>query len=206
MPTHKTAAFDAIKQVAIPIDIRNCDTDQIIPARFLKVEPESENYAQCLFHDLRFDSGGEPIDDFIFNDERYRGAGILVADHNWGCGSSREQAVWVLAANNIRCVIAPSFADIHYNNCVNRGILPVVLAESDCERLRQHLHEAAGEEITVDLQQQTVTAINGSVFSFVIDAFDKQRLLKGLDEIGLTQQFESSIDKFERQRKDYSWL
>ena len=198
--------FNAIKQVAIPIDIRNCDTDQIIPARFLKVEPESEDYARCLFHDLRFDPAGEPIDDFIFNDDRYRDAGILVADHNGGCGSSREQAVWVLAANNIRCVIAPSFADIHYSNCIKQGILPVVLPESDCERLREHLHEAAGEEIAVDLEQQTVTAINGSVFNFDIDAFDKQCLLQGLDDIGLTQQFNSSIDNYERQRTDYDWL
>jgi len=198
--------FNAIKQVAIPIDIRNCDTDQIIPARFLKLAPESEDYARYLFHDLRFSPDGEPIGDFIFDDQRYSGAGILVADHNWGCGSSREQAVWVLAANNIRCVIAPSFADIHYSNCIKRGILPVVLSESDCERLRQHLHDAAGEEIAVDLQQQTVTAINGSVFSFEIDAFDKQCLLQGLDDIGLTQQFESSIDDFENQRTDYNWL
>lgn len=201
MPT-----FDAIKKVAIPIDIRNCDTDQIVPARFLKVEPESDGYDRCLFHDLRYNSAGEPISDFIFNDERYQGAGILVADINWGCGSSREQAVWVLAANNIRCVIAPSFADIHYSNCIKQGILPVVLPESDCERLREHLHDAAGEEIAVDLQQQTVTAINGSVFNFEIDAFDKQCLLQGLDDIGLTQQYQSSIDDFERQRTDYDWL
>ena len=199
-------AFDAIKRVAIPIDIRNCDTDQIIPARFLKVEPESDDYARCLFHDLRFAPNGDPVRDFIFNDARYRGAGIVVADHNWGCGSSREQAVWVLAANNIQCVIAPSFADIHYSNCVKQGILPVVLPESDCERLREHLHEAAGEEIAVDLQQQTITAINGSVFNFTIDAFDKECLLQGLDDIGLTQQFETSIDDFERQRVDYDWL
>lgn len=199
-------AFDAIKQVAIPIDIRNCDTDQIIPARFLKVEPESEGYARCLFHDLRFQPDGTPIRDFVFNDERYQGAGILVADHNWGCGSSREHAVWVLAANNIRCVIAPSFGDIHYNNCVKQGILPVVLDESDCERLRQHLHDAAGEEIAVDLQQQTVTAINGSQFGFDIDPFDKLRLLQGLDDIGLTQQFETEIGNFERERVDYDWL
>jgi len=198
--------FDAIKQVAMPIDIRNCDTDQIIPARFLKLEPESDGYAGYLFHDLRFDPNGEPIQDFIFNDEQYQGAGILVADHNWGCGSSREQAVWALEANNIRCVIAPSFADIHYSNCIKKGILPVVLPEADCERLREHLHEAAGEEIAVDLQEQTVTAINGSVFKFEIDAFDKQCLLQGLDDIGLTQQFESSIDDFERQRVDYDWL
>jgi len=171
----------------------------------LRLEPGSDGYADCLFHDLRFDRDGAKTD-FVFNDSNYADAQIIVADHNWGCGSSREHAVWVLQANNIRCVIAPSFGDIHYNNCIKQGVLPVVLDSETCERLRAHLHEAPGEQIAIDLHAQTVTAINGTKFNFQIDAFDRQRLLQGLDDIGLTNEFSSHIDQFEIQRQGYEWL
>ena len=118
-------AFKTFKSVAVPIDIPNCDTDQIIPARFLRHDSDAPDYDRFLFHDLRFDDDGKEKPEFIYNKEPYREGKILVADINWGCGSSREAAVSVLVANGIRSVIAPSFGDIHYNNCLKNGVLPV---------------------------------------------------------------------------------
>ena len=199
-------AFTSFKSIAMPVDIPNCDTDQIIPARFLRHTPGSSNYDRYLFHDLRFNDDGSEKSDFIFNQEPFRDAKIFVADVNWGCGSSREHAVNVLVANGVRAVIAPSFGDIHYNNCMKHGVMPVRLSREDCDKLRAHLHEAPGVEIAVDLQKQTVTALNGTTFKFEIAAFDKKRMLEGLDDIGLTMQHEAAITEFEADRGEYAWM
>ncbi|MGI9410628.1 MAG: 3-isopropylmalate dehydratase small subunit, partial [Hyphomicrobiaceae bacterium] len=189
-----------------PVDIPNCDTDQIIPARLLREPTSNPDYHRFLFHDLRFNSDGTEKPEFIFNREPYRDGRIVVADINWGCGSSREHAVDALVANGIRAVIAPSFGDIHYNNCMKHGVLPVRLSREDCDTLRRHMHEAPGAEIAIDLEKQTVTALNGSTFKFEIAAFDKHRMLNGVDDIGMTLQFDDEITKFESSRSDYSWL
>lgn len=198
-------AFTSIRSTGVPIDIANCDTDQIIPARFLRRLPRDGDYDRYLFHDLRFDADGKEKD-FIFNKPPYRGGKVLVADLNWGCGSSREHAVYVLVANGIRCVIAPSFGDIHHSNCMKYGVLPVRLPRAVCDSLRRQLHEHPGTEVAVDLEAQTVTASN-EVHRFEIDPFDKFRMLKGLDDISLTRQYDADFDVFEKtHREDYDWL
>ena len=199
-------AFTSFKAMGIPVDIPNCDTDQIIPARLLREPTSNPDYHRFLFHDLRFNSDGTEKPGFIFNREPYRDGRIVVADINWGCGSSREHAVDALVANGIRAVIAPSFGDIHYNNCMKHGVLPVRLSREDCDTLRRHMHEAPGAEIAIDLEKQTVTALNGSTFKFEIAAFDKHRMLNGVDDIGMTMQFDDEISKFETSQSDYSWL
>jgi len=199
-------AFTTFRSIGVPIDIVNCDTDQIIPARFLRNLPEEGGYDRYLFHDLRFAPDGSEKD-FIFNKAPYAHAKVLVADLNWGCGSSRENAVNVLVANGIRCVIAPSFGDIHYNNCMKHGVLPVRLPREVCDRLRQQLHDRPGAELAVDLRAQSVIGPGNEVFSFDIDAFDKNRMLKGLDDIGLTQQYDRDFDAYEKRHKEeYDWL
>lgn len=199
-------AFKTFKSVAVPIDIPNCDTDQIIPARFLRHDSDAPDYDKFLFHDLRFDDNGNERPDFIYNKEHYRDGKILVADSNWGCGSSREAAVSVLVANGIRSVIAPSFGDIHYNNCLKNGVLPIRLSRAACDTIRAHLHEAPGAEIDIDLEKQTVTTLNGTTFNFKIGKFDKECLMNGVDDIGLTQSHDPDIAAFEKDRWDYAWL
>lgn len=187
--------FRTFASVAVPIDIANCDTDQIIPARFMRKASDDPDYARFLLHDLRFNSdGGET--DFVFNAPSYRGAGILVADRNWGCGSSRENAVTALVANGIRAVIAPSIADIHYSNCVQNGVLPVLLPDEDCATLRRQLRESAGAEIAIDLDAQSLTGPDQTSYAFDIDPFDKHRLLNGLDDISLTLTHDQAISDF----------
>lgn len=200
-------AFTTFRSIGVPIDIANCDTDQIIPARFLRNLPEEGGYDRYLFHDLRFAADGSKKTGFVFNRAPYSDGKVLVADLNWGCGSSRENAVYVLVANGIRCVIAPSFGDIHYNNCMKHGVLPVRLPREVCDRLRKQLHERPGAEISVDLQAQTVGGPGNEVYAFDIDAFDKNRMLKGLDDIALTRQYDRDFERFEtRHRQEYDWL
>ncbi len=200
-------AFVHFKAAAIPVDIINCDTDQIIPARFLKREPEDEGYANYLFHDLRFNADGSEKPDFILNIAPFDDGKIVVADINWGCGSSREAAVSVLVANGIRAVIAPSIGDIHYNNCIKNGVLPVRLSRADCDHIRARLHENPGAEIELDLERQKVGGPDGKTYDFEIAEFDKHCLLNGLDDIDLTLQYEAQISAFEEERqRDYGWL
>lgn len=200
-------AFTTFKGAGIPIDIQNCDTDQIIPARFLRRDPTDKGYERYLFHDLRFAEDGSLKAGFIFNNPAYHRASVLVADINWGCGSSRENAVYALVANGIRSVISPSFGDIHYNNCMKHGILPVRLAKADCDWLRQQLHEIPGVEIAMDLEAQIVTGPDGKTYAFEMDPFDKHRLLNGLDDIGFTLGHDADITAFEiKHRDDYRWL
>lgn len=200
-------AFTLFKSAAIPIDIANCDTDQIIPARFLRRQRTEPGYERYLFHDLRFDDDGGEKPYFIYNQPSFRDGRIVVADINWGCGSSREAAVYALAANGIRAVIAPSFGDIHYNNCMKNGVLPVRLSREDCDGLRRRLHETPGAAIEIDLEAQTVTGPDGHGYHFEIDGFDKHRMLNGLDDIALTLQYDAEIGAFETAHAtDYDWL
>lgn len=192
--------FKTFASIAVPIDIANCDTDQIIPARFLRRPGDDPDYARFLFHDLRFNEDGSKKD-FIFNKDPYRNGQIFVADLNWGCGSSRENAVTALKANGVRSIIAPSFGDIHYNNCIKNGVLPIRLPSAECERLRQQLHESPGAEIAIDLDTQSLTGPDQTAYAFEIDAFDKHRLLNGLDDIGLTIEFDDAIKDFTAQYK-----
>ena len=187
--------FTTFASPAVPIDIANCDTDQIIPGRFLRRAPRDPDYARILFHDLRFNADGSEKD-FVFNQEPYKDGKIFVADINWGCGSSRENAVAVLVANGVRSVIAPSFGDIHYNNCIKNGVLPIQLSSEDCATLRAQLRESPGAEIAIDLDAQSLTGPDQTNYGFEIDAFDKHRLLNGLDDIGLTMAFDDKITSF----------
>ena len=197
--------FTTFAAVAVPIDIANCDTDQIIPARFLRRPGNDPDYPTFLFHDLRFETDGSKKG-FVFDRHEFRNGRIFVADINWGCGSSRENAVTALRANKIRSVIAPSFGDIHYSNCIKNGVLPVRLSAADCETLRQQLRESPGAEIAIDLDTQSLTGPDQTAYRFGIEPFDKHRLLNGLDEIGLTLEFESEISAFtERYKSKHAW-
>ena len=197
--------FKTFASVAVPIDIANCDTDQIIPARFLRRGKDDPEYPRFLFHDLRFNEDGSEKD-FVYNKAPYCEGRIVVADVNWGCGSSRENAVTALDANDIRSVIAPSIADIHYNNCIKNGVLPIRLPEGSCTKLREQLRENPGAEVAIDLETQSVTGPDQSTYSFEIDAFDKHRLLNGLDDVGLTLEFDDKIDAFKAEyQRRHSW-
>ena len=186
--------------VAAPLNRVNVDTDQIIPKQFLK-RIERTGFGQFLFFDWRFLDDGEPNPDFILNQSGYDGASILIAGRNFGSGSSREHAPWALLDYGFRCVIAPSFADIFYNNCFQNGILPVSLPEEAMARLMANAAERPGYAVTVDLEDQRVADEGGDVSeSFEIDPFRRHSLLNGLDDIGLTLQHEDAIDAYEARR------
>ena len=186
--------------VAAPLDRVNVDTDQIIPKQFLK-RIERTGFGQFLFFDWRFLEDGEPNPDFVLNQPGYEGASILVAGRNFGSGSSREHAPWALLDYGFRCVIAPSFADIFYNNCFQNGILPVSLSENAVARLMANASERPGYKVTVDLDAQRVSDEDEDVAeSFEIDSFRRHSLLNGLDDIGLTLQHEAAIAAYEAQR------
>jgi len=199
-------AFTRLAAVAAPIDLANVDTDRIIPARFLR-KPNTPEYARFLFHDVRFNPDGSERLEFVLNQPPYRSAQIIVAAENFGCGSSREMAVWALAAFGIRAVIAPSLGDIFHQNCFKNGLLPVILPATDTASLRRQLHERPGATIDVDLDAQTVTAPDGAAHRFDIDPFRKQMLLTGQDEIAITLSHEGAIRAFEeRHRREMPWV
>ena len=192
-------AFTTLTAIAAPLDMANVDTDRIIPVRFLrKLRNEKAGYDPYLFHDMRFDSEGRENPDFVLNKPAYRKAGILVAGANFGCGSSREGAVYALLDYGIRAVIAPSFGDIHYANELQNGMLPVTLPEEICRGLRAQLQAQPGATLAIDLPAQTVTDTEGTVHPFMIDAVYKERLLKGLDDIGLVLEYTPVIEDFEQ--------
>ena len=192
--------FVTLSGVAAPIDRVNIDTDQIIPAIYLK-RIERSGYGQFLFSSWRFNEDGTPNPDFVLNDPNYQNPRILVAGQNFGCGSSREHAPWALEDFGIRCLIAPSFADIFFNNCFQNGLLPVVLPEEDVRRILDKLKEKPGTELTVDLEAQRVWDEDEEIaFSFDVDQFRKYCLLNGLDDIGLTLKNEDAIAAFEASR------
>jgi 3-isopropylmalate/(R)-2-methylmalate dehydratase small subunit len=198
-----------------PMDRANVDTDMIIPKQFLKSIKRS-GFGQNLFDQLRYldegqpdqDASGRPLNpDFPLNQPRYQGASVLLARRNFGCGSSREHAPWALDDYGFRCVIAPSFADIFFNNCFKNGLLPVVLNEEIVEDLFSKLHEEEGFTLTIDLQRQCVIEAAGNEISFEIDEFRKHCLLQGLDEIGLTLEQADAIRSYEESRREQApWL
>jgi len=185
----------------------NVDTDKIIPAKWLKTIKRT-GLGVGLFETLRYDEDGNEKSDFILNQEPYRKAEILIADDNFGCGSSREHAPWALLDFGIRCVIAPSFADIFHNNCFKNGILPIVLPKEQIDLLLQEAGDAADPTFTVDLEKQEIHRPTGNeVFSFDVDPHKKHCLLNGLDDIGQTMERKTKIDEFEtRQRGAEPWL
>ena len=208
--------FTAHTGIVAPLDRGNVDTDQIIPKQFLK-SIKKTGYGPNLFDAWRYLDHGEPGMDharrprnpnFVLNEARYQGAGILLARKNFGCGSSREHAPWALLDYGFRCVIAPSFGDIFYNNCFKNGLLPVVLLEAEVDRLFYECASFPGFRLAVDLEQQTVSTAGGSqVMRFEVDEFRKYCLLNGLDEIGLTLRHADLIRAFESQRlAQYPWL
>jgi 3-isopropylmalate/(R)-2-methylmalate dehydratase small subunit len=200
-------AFTRHTGVAAPIDLPNVDTDRVIPARFLRKPQGSDGYNRYLFHDVRFTPDGAERPEFVLNQPPYRAATILVAADNFGCGSSREAAVWALMAHGFRCVIAPSLGDIFHQNCFKNGLLPVILPTDVVAGLRGQLHARPGATITADLEAQTVAAPDGATHHFEIDAFARQLLLAGQDEIALTLGYDTQIRAFEaRQRAERSWL
>ena len=199
-------AFTKLTAVAAPLDMANIDTDKIIPGRFLR-KLRGPGYDKLAFHDIRFHADGSENPDFVLNKAPYRAAKILVAATNFGCGSSREAAVYVMFDFGIRAVIAPSFGDIHYGNELQNGLLPVVLPDAVCASLRAQLHASPGATISIDLDAQHVTAPDGARHAFEIDANAKERLLKGLDDIGLVMQYSNEIEAFEqRHRQAMPWL
>jgi len=188
--------FTNLTGIAAPMPLVNIDTDMIIPKQFLKTIKRS-GLGKNLFDEMRYTLEGEEIADFVLNRPQYRKAQILVAGENFGCGSSREHAPWALLDFGIRCVISTSFADIFYNNCFKNGILPVTLPPEAVALLMKDAERGSNARMTVDLEEQTVTASDGTRFSFEVDPFRKHCLLNGLDDIGLSLQKAAAIDSFE---------
>ena len=198
-------AFTRLDGRAVPLSLANIDTDQIIPKQFLKTV-EREGLAKGLFYDFRFDGEGNEISDFVLNRPEYKGASVMIAGDNFGCGSSREHAPWALMDFGILCVISTSFADIFNNNCFNNGLLPVVLAP---EQIAVLMDEAKGGNhmVSIDLEAQTVISPSGKIFGFQIDPVRKDKMLRGLDFIGETMMHGADIDLFESRRAlDRPWL
>ncbi|WP_191603437.1 3-isopropylmalate dehydratase small subunit [Marinomonas algicola] len=198
-----------------PLDLANVDTDMIIPKQFLK-SIKRTGFGKNLFDELRYEDEGQPDQDcsmrplkkdFVLNQPRYQGASVLLAGKNFGCGSSREHAPWALDDYGFRVVIAPSFADIFFNNCFKNGLLPIVLTEAQVEQLFTESESTEGYSLSVDLAEQKVTTPSGTEFTFDVDAFRKHCLLNGLDDIGLTLQHAETIRTYEEARKQKApWL
>jgi 3-isopropylmalate/(R)-2-methylmalate dehydratase small subunit len=189
-----------------PLDRTNVNTDEITPARFLKTIKRT-GFANALFANWRFQNDGTPNPDFVLNKPRYQGASILLAGDNFGCGSSREHAPWAIREYGFRCIIAPGFADIFYNNCFNNSILPITLPEEAVQELFAEVEANEGYSLSVDLEAQTVTTPGGRVLRFELDQFKKQALLQGLDNIGWTLSHNDEISTYEARRKQEApWL
>jgi len=190
-------AFTQHSGKVVPYDVPNVDTDQIIPARFLK-KIDRVGFGELLFHDLRYNADGSPNKDFILNDPKYSGGTILVSGPQFGIGSSREHAPWALQQYGFRAVIAPSFGDIFRNNCYQNGLVPVQLKDAEVRTLIARAEEFENYQITVDLDKQEVRDSHGFLAHFEVDPFRRDMLMKGLDDIGLTLQHGSEIDAFEK--------
>ena len=198
--------FTTLTAVAAPLPMINVDTDMIIPKQFLKTIKRS-GLGKNLFDEMRYTDDGAENPDFVLNKPAYRKAQILVAGENFGCGSSREHAPWAIQDFGIRCIIAPSFADIFYNNSFKNGILPIVLPQEDVDKLMDDAERGANAIVTVDLENQVITGPDGGEIRFEIDPFKKHCLLNGLDEIGLSLEKEQAIDDFEAKRRAATpWL
>jgi len=192
--------FITLDGVAAPFPMINCDTDRIIPARFLKTIKRI-GLGVTLFNDVRYNDDGSEVVDFVLNKPAYREAKLLVAGANFGCGSSREHAPWALSDFGIRCVIAPSFADIFYNNSFKNGMLLITLPQDTIDKLMLDAENGENARLSVDLELQQITRPDGAVISFKIEPFKKHCLLNGLDDIGLTMQKENKITEFEDSAK-----
>ena len=199
-------AFTTLTAVAAPLPLANVDTDKIIPARFLKTIKRT-GLGVHLFDTLRYDGAGAERSDFVLNAEPYRHAEVLIAHENFGCGSSREHAPWALLDFGIRCVIAPSFADIFHTNCFKNGILPIALPREVCDQLMEDARLGGNARLTIDLARQVVVRPSGEEIPFAVDALRKHLLLNGLDDIGQTMQRGPAIDAYEaRLRTEAPWM
>jgi len=189
--------FTTLTGVAAPLPMRNVDTDMIIPKQFLKTILRT-GLGKSLFFEMRYDEAGKEVPDFVLNQPAYRKAQILVTGANFGCGSSREHAPWALLDFGIRCIIAPDFADIFYNNCFQNGILPIKLPQAQVDKLMDDASRGANATLTVDLEAQEIRGPDGGVIKFDVDPFRKHCLLNGLDNIGLTLEKHEAIQAFEQ--------
>ena len=201
--------FTTLTAVAAPLELAKIDTGMIVPGRFQRLarRPGHADYARVFLHDLRFDEHEQPRADFILNQPAYQQTGILVTGPDFGCGSSRESAAYATLDFGVRAVIGASFGDVYRGNCLQSGVLTIVLPPSVVSGLFAQLHAAPGAVMTVDLSNQTVTAPDGSTHAFDIDATRKERLVKGLDDVGVTLQHIAQIEAFEKQyRADMPWL
>ena len=190
--------FEKLTAIAAPMPLINIDTDMIIPKQFLKTIKRS-GLGVNAFHEMRYDLDGNENPDFVLNNEAYKGANILVAGDNFGCGSSREHAPWALLDFGIRCVISTSFADIFYNNCFKNGILPVVVSEDQLQLLMKDAEKGSNARMVVDLENQQIETSDGEVIAFDLDQHRKHCLINGLDDIGLSMEKIASVDAFEAQ-------
>ena len=198
--------FTTLSATAAPLPMINVDTDKIIPKQFLRTIKRT-GLSEGLFYDLRFDEQGKPKPGFVLDEPAYRNAQILIAGANFGCGSSREHAPWALLDFGIRCVIAPSFGDIFYNNCFKNGILPIELPKEQVDLLMDDAQRGANAVVTVDLESQEIAGPDGGTLHFEIDPFRKHCLLNGLDDIGLSLEKVAKIDDYEaKQRQEQPWL
>ncbi len=199
-------AFTVLNAKAAPLEMMNVDTDIIIPKQFLKTVKRTGLGVSC-FYNIRYDDNGQPLEDFSLNQLQHQGAQILITGENFGCGSSREHAPWALLDMGFKCIIAPSFADIFYNNSFKNGILPIALPQDQVNELMKSAKEEPDTLIEINLEKQTVTRGNQFSFEFDIDPFRKHCLLNGLDDIGLTLEKKTAIDAYEEKRKTaQSWV
>jgi 3-isopropylmalate/(R)-2-methylmalate dehydratase small subunit len=189
--------FTSLTGVAAPLEIANIDTDKIIPARYLKTIKRT-GLGEGLFAGMRYNDDGSENPDFILNKPAYRRAQILVAEDNFGCGSSREHAPWALLDFGIRCVISTSFADIFYNNCFKNGVLPIVVSKDDLEKLMDDASRGSNATLTIDLETQVIKGPDGGTLAFDIDPFRKHCMLNGLDDIGLTLEKSGNVEAYEQ--------
>jgi len=198
--------FTRLEGVAAPLDMINVDTDMIIPKQFLKTIKRT-GLGVNLFDEMRYDDQGNEVPDFVLNKPAYRNAKILIAGDNFGCGSSREHAPWALLDFGIRCIVAPSFADIFYNNCFKNGILPIVLPQDEIDKLMDDAERGSNAILTIELEAQEIRGPDGGVIAFEVDPFRKHCLIEGLDDVGLTLQKAGEIESFEeKQRLSQPWL
>ncbi len=198
--------FTKLTGIAAPLPMINVDTDKIIPKQFLRTIKRT-GLSEGLFYELRFDEAGKPKSGFVLDQPAYKDARILVAGENFGCGSSREHAPWAILDAGIRCVIAPSFGDIFYNNCFKNGILPIQLPKEQVDLLMDDAERGANAVVSIDLEKQEITGPDGGTVRFEIDSFRKHCLLNGLDDIGQTMEKVGSIDAYEaKQKHTQPWL
>lgn len=196
--------FTTFEGIVAPLDMINVDTDMIVPKQFLKTIKRSGLGAN-VFDEMRFRPDGSEIEDFVLNQSDYRQSQILVAGDNFGCGSSREHAPWALLDFGFRCVIAPSFADIFFNNCFKNGILPIALPQAEVDKLMSDAKQGNGTVLSINLEAQTITRPDGETITFDVDPFRKNCLIEGLDDIGLTLKKSEKIDAFEAERNQLAW-